>query len=537
MATTISPLPIPPTRNDPANFIPRADEFLTALPTFQSEVNLVVGEVNITASNASTAASTATAQAGIATTQAGIATTQAGIATTKAGEAAASAASALSAPGTNSTSTTSLTISTGVKNLIIQTGKAYVVGMSLIIASTASPGNRMAGLIQSYNSTSGDLSILVESTTGTGTFTSWAVSVGGIPLSAANQAEMEAGTEPQLRSMSPVLVRQAIVAGSRIITVTRTSNTTLSVANNRNFIDIASGTFTQTFGAAATLGNGWVCYITNRGTGDITLDPNGSETIDGLASYVMYPGETRLVLCNGTSLRTVVLNSFYKVFTSSGSFVKPPGYSSFQGLLWGGGGSGANAYNGAGGGGGACLPFTLGQSSIASTATVTIAAGGTTDNSSGGNSTFAGLTSYGGFSGSQLDKGGHGGGVLSAATSSTPGEPCNSEPPSTNRQAVNTGFGGGWGSDTRSGASVSAGASVYGGGGGGVLYHSGGGKSVYGGGGGGGVGISPGTSIFGGNGGAVGVAGTAPGGGGGGANGSSPPGNGARGELRIWGVI
>ena len=536
MATTITPLPTPPTREDPANFTTRADDFLGALPTFQSETNLVAGEVNTNASNASTAASTATAQAGVATTQAGIATT-------KAQEAAASAASALSAPGTNSTSTTSLTISTGVKNLIIQTGKAYVVGMSLIIASTASPGNRMGGLIQSYNSTSGDLSILVESTTGTGTFSAWAVSVGGMSLPVANQAEMEAGTEPQLRAMSPVLVKQAIVTGTKIIAVTRTSNTAISVGNKRNLIDITSGTFTQTFDAAATLGDGWFCYITNSGTGDITLDPNGAETIDSLVSYVMYPGETRLVLCDGTSLRTVVLNSFYRVFTSSGSFVKPPGYSSFQGLLWGGGGQGSPAVaggpgvaatNGCGGGGGACLPFTLGQSSIASTSTVTIAAGGTTSNSSGGNSTFAGLTSYGGFSGN-FSHGGNGGGILSAATDTLPGKPYS---PGTTTELANTGFGGAWGSGNYG---TAAGASAYGGGGGSYENFAGG-ASVYGGGGGGGT--VPGTSIFGGQGGARGVNGTAPGGGGGAGGGGGVgggsgivPGNGARGELRIWGVI
>jgi len=40
-------------------------------------------------------------------------------------------------------------------------------------------------------------------------------------------------------------------------TVTRTSDTTLTASNNSNFIDITSGTFTQTFTSAATLGNGW----------------------------------------------------------------------------------------------------------------------------------------------------------------------------------------------------------------------------------------------------------------------------------------
>lgn len=83
--TTVTPLPTPvPSRQDPANFATRADEFLSALPTFGTELNLVAGEVNTNASDASTAATTATTQAGIATNAANTATTQAGIATTAA---------------------------------------------------------------------------------------------------------------------------------------------------------------------------------------------------------------------------------------------------------------------------------------------------------------------------------------------------------------------------------------------------------------------------------------------------------------------
>ncbi len=63
--TTVTPLPTPvPSRQDPSNFATRADEFLSALPTFGTEINLVAGEVNTSASNASTAATTATTDTG-----------------------------------------------------------------------------------------------------------------------------------------------------------------------------------------------------------------------------------------------------------------------------------------------------------------------------------------------------------------------------------------------------------------------------------------------------------------------------------------
>jgi len=81
--TTITALPTPPSRDDPANFRARADAFMAALPTFATEANTVAGEVN---ANATTA-----------TTQAGIATTQAGNASASAAAAAASATAAANA--------------------------------------------------------------------------------------------------------------------------------------------------------------------------------------------------------------------------------------------------------------------------------------------------------------------------------------------------------------------------------------------------------------------------------------------------------
>jgi hypothetical protein len=48
-----------------------------------------------------------------------------------------------------------------------------------------------------------------------------------------------------------------------VIRSARTSNTMLGTADKGSLIDITSGSFTQTFDAAATLGNGWWCYIRN----------------------------------------------------------------------------------------------------------------------------------------------------------------------------------------------------------------------------------------------------------------------------------
>lgn len=419
------------------------------------------------ASTATTQAGTATSQAGIATTQAGIATTQAGIATTKAAEAAASAASISGGP------VTSVNSQTGVVTLV--------------------PAD--------------------------------------IGLNSASQVEMEAGTETALRAMSPLRVAQAIASlgKGKITRSARTSNTALAAADIGQLIDITSGTFTQTFVACATLGSGWFVYLRNGGTGDITIDPNASETIDGLTSYVMYPGEVRLIQCDGTALRTIVLNAFYKAFDTSGTFIKPPGYALVEGMAWGGGASGSrySLGNGGGGGGAAGCPFRFVTASLASSVSVTIGSGGnpvTAANATGlagGSTTFGSLfTAPGAPAPSSATNGGDGGSVVAGVAGWT-------GPAGSSGAGAASVYAGGSGAGENSGATANGGSSIYGAGGGGNSVTTPG---------------SGGASVFAGAGGAGGYAvngspGSAPGGGGGGTRTGTQSGAGARGELRIWGVI
>lgn len=477
--TTVTPLPTPvPSRQDPINFSTRADEFLGALPTFGTELNLVASEVNTKASNAATSASTATTQAGIATTQAGIATTKAGEATTARNEAAALTESyqgSLSADPTLD------------KNGIpLSDGDWYV--------------NSSTGLIRVY--TGGVWATSVSATAGVNSINS---QQGNLSLKTINTNSL-LGTGNI--DTTPNLPRS-----------TRTSNLQITVSDKGTLIDITSGAFTQTFAACSTLGNGWWCYIKNSGAGDITLDPNASETIDGLTSYIMYPGEVRLIQCDGVALRSVVLNSFYKVFTASGNFIKPPGYAVFSGVLWAGGGGGGgggatSGYGGSGGAGATAVPFKIPYSLLLTSTVVTVGAGGlgaagagsgtaAVPPTLGGDSSFAVVVSTATSEQGSYFSGGAGG----AGSLSAPGAP------GTGSKA---GAGGG---------GAGAGSGGTGGGAGGVSILAGSGGT------GGGAGNSNGT------------AGAIPGGGGGGGMGGGvgiagrPGGNGARGEVRIWGII
>ena len=61
---TITALPTPPSRDDPANFSARADAFLSALPTFATEANALAADVNTDASDAAASAAAAIAASG-----------------------------------------------------------------------------------------------------------------------------------------------------------------------------------------------------------------------------------------------------------------------------------------------------------------------------------------------------------------------------------------------------------------------------------------------------------------------------------------
>lgn len=279
---------------------------------------------------------------------------------------------------------------------------------------------------------------------------------------------------------------------------TGANNVALNIADNRCEIVYTSGTFTQALAACAALGNGWTATLVNDGSGIITIDPSGGETIDDQASIPMLPGEARRIQCDGAALHTVVLRPFMMVFTTTAAFPKPTGYKKIGGQMWGGGKPGTannGPFAGIGGNGGNYLPFTLSASKLASSTTVSVAAltpsGGT-----------AGESSFGlHFSTADVpfSEAGGVGGYSSAPTPTA---------------KLYAGGGGGFGDD----GNVSATS-------GGTSRHGGSGGN-------GGPADMPGTD------------GAAPGGGGGGAGRrlSGPNdavyagGTGARGEVQVWGI-
>lgn len=80
-----------------------------------------------------------------------------------------------------------------------------------------------------------------------------------------------------------------------------TSVNTLISSVYRGTIINATAAITVTIDAAATLGENFYFSVINNGTGNVIIDPNASETINGATSLTLTPGESVLIVCDGTN--------------------------------------------------------------------------------------------------------------------------------------------------------------------------------------------------------------------------------------------
>jgi hypothetical protein len=380
-------------------------------------------------------------------------------------------------------------------------------------------------------------------TTGTGTLTLAGAATGfqsfsvigngnttyyAISSSGGSQWEVGIGT---YTSSGTTLARTTIIASSNggsavnlsagtkdvFVTYPSGKSVNLDASGNATALGtLASAILTNATGLPLSTGITGTLPVANGGTGSTALTANNVILGNGTSAVqVVAPSTSGNVLTsNGTTWVSssapggVLTNT--QTFTSSGTYTKPSGASWVQVTLWGGGGSGGASFSagcGAGGGGGMYFQQIFPASSLSSTVTVTIGAGGAGviaqgAGNDGGNTTFgAYATAFGGKKGS-------GGGASSGGN----------------------GGAGTFGGESVLGLAGKLGAFDAGGGGGTSAQVQAGGASLIGGGGGGGArwngsaafsSSAGGVSSFGGSGGAGSyianaTAGTQPSGGGGG---------------------
>lgn len=304
-------------------------------------------------------------------------------------------------------------------------------------------------------------------------------------------------------------VFQVEVARSRGLIISSATSVTLNEGDDGAIVKLQAS-------AAVTLNlpdadgpDGWQITVCNELTGaenagQVTLDPAGSDQIDGQTTSVTYPGDIRIITREGGAYYSTLIRGGYVEYTTAGAstYTKPTGSATHDVDLWGAGGGGGSGRRGAagtaragghGGSGGAYVTRQIRSSDLGSTVTVTVGTGGsggaavTADNTSGnagsggGNSTFGSLlTAYGGGGGlggtAANQAGGGGGGSLGAGSTTAGGQPTSGQNfaghfggchPGSGSPASATGWGGAPGGATNVAGGGSAGGSSYRGGPGG----------------------------------------------------------------------
>lgn len=89
-----------------------------------------------------------------------------------------------------------------------------------------------------------------------------------------------------------------------MVYVTKAVNYT-AVANDNNGVIECSAALTLTLTAVAMLGANWHLWVYANG-GDVTIDPNASELINGAATLVIPNGSSALVISTGSAFRAII---------------------------------------------------------------------------------------------------------------------------------------------------------------------------------------------------------------------------------------
>lgn len=96
--------------------------------------------------------------------------------------------------------------------------------------------------------------------------------------------------------------RQNLGAGATAGIVDKAAGTYTAVKGDHNITWRATGTVTVNLTAAATLTAGWCMWVKGDG-GAVTVDPNGSEQINGATTISVPDGSSALIMCTGSAFR------------------------------------------------------------------------------------------------------------------------------------------------------------------------------------------------------------------------------------------
>jgi hypothetical protein len=195
---------------------------------------------------------------------------------------------------------TPVVIGTGAKSTTIATGKGFTPASYVLVYDPSDSTRFMLGSVTAYDTVTGLLSFAVAitaDTSGSGTITAPSVALSG-PRGALGATGATGGFN-----------------STRTITA-KTSAYTIVSGDQGAVINGTSGSFTVSFLTAASAGSGFTVGVKNSGSGTITLDPAGGETIDGFTTITLLPSQAVELVCDGSNW-LMLAGSTYRVRQSA----------------------------------------------------------------------------------------------------------------------------------------------------------------------------------------------------------------------------
>ena len=180
-------------------------------------------------------------------------------------------------------------------SLILPSAQQVSVGQNIIIRNTGSNPfnvvNAGLGVITTIASGIANFIYLTSNTNDNGT---WTVITFGAGTSSANAATL-AGYG--LVALNTTLNQQYTFS-------TISSSYTILPSNRAGFIVWNGGAGTLTLPISSNVGANWFVIVRNNGSGVVTVQPQGTDTIDGNANAQLQLTESFVIVCNGSGYNT-----------------------------------------------------------------------------------------------------------------------------------------------------------------------------------------------------------------------------------------
>jgi hypothetical protein len=188
-----------------------------------------------------------------------------------------------------------VTATTSGLSLILPSAQQVSVGQNIIIRNIGSNSFNVtdagSNVIATIASGIADFIYLTDNSTDNGV---WTVITFGAGTSSANAS---------------TLAGYGLIALNTTLNQTYDLNTISSTytflpTDRANFTVWNGGVGTLTLPSSSVVGNGWFIVVRNGGSGIVTLQPQGSDTIDGNSNQQLQLTESLVIVCNGTGYNT-----------------------------------------------------------------------------------------------------------------------------------------------------------------------------------------------------------------------------------------